>query len=100
MPIAARVRERVLILKRVRHVSWLNIVIENVKLLIVHNIKESVEDELPRYTMKSCLNNLNQGKTVQYVLYVYRHLKWGVNILHAVEKGYAVDAFMLLDMMT
>jgi len=92
---------RVIISNHVRHVNWLNIAIENVKLLIDLCIRKSAEDEPPSYTTKSFSNNLHRYmEIVQFVSFDCPHLKLGVDINHAVVQLFVVDVSMLLYMIT
>jgi len=84
--IVARVRMRAINSNTARHVKWLSIAIENVKLLIGHNIRKSVRDVPLNYTTKSCSNNLHQQMIVRYVLCVYQRYIQEVDIKHVVEK--------------
>ena len=87
-------------LKSCTAVRWLNIAIENVKLLIGLSIRRSVRRRRRNYTMKSYSNNHRQRKIVQSVSNNCQACCVDGDTSHVVEKSYAVDVAMHLYTMT
>jgi len=60
----ARLRRRVTISNHVLHVRWSNIAIENVRLLIVHNIRRLAKREQRSCMMRNYSKILHPGESV------------------------------------
>jgi len=67
----AKVRRRVTISNHVLHVRWSNIAIENVRLLIDHNIRRLAKREQRSCMMKSYSKILHPRKIVQSAFYLF-----------------------------